>query len=509
MIRDLSAWIEQHAVSSPDRVAIRFEGAEISYRALHVRIQKTAGFLHNTHGVRLGDRVAYLGFNTPECVIVFFACARLGAIYLPLNWRLALPELDHVLGHAEPKVLITDSPHRESAVRLVNGRSGCALIDHASVVPVSEDSDTTLAESNFGGDPDVPLLLVYTSGTTGQPKGAVLTQNALLFNALNSVHMHELTPSDNILTVLPMFHVGGMNIHTTPGLYIGATISIHPRFDPAATLAAIENDRPSLLVLVPATIAALIQQPNWQTTDLTSLRIVTTGSSIVPRSLIEAWHDRGIPVIQVYGSTETGPVALYQREEDAMMSVGSTGRGALHTEVRIVNDTGEDVKPGVSGELLLRGPNLFQKYWKDHSASEEAFEADWFFTGDIGYRDERGYVFINDRKTDVVISGGENIYPAELEQVLDRIDGIAESSVVGAADDKWGEIPVAVVVINKKSTITAEEILSAFDGHLARYKHPKAVSFIPALPRNVMGKVLKHELRRAVENGTIPLSERC
>ena len=337
----------------------------------------------------------------------------------------------------------------------------------------------------------------------------MLTQNALLFNALNSVHMHELTPSDNILTVLPMFHVGGMNIHTTPGLYVGATISIHPRFDPAATLAAIEKDRPSLLVLVPATIAALIQQPNWQTTDLTSLRIVTTGSSIVPRSLIEAWHDRGIPVIQVYGSTETGPVALYQREEDAMMSVGSTGRGALHTEVRIVDDTGEDVKPGVSGELLLRGPNLFQKYWKDHSASEEAFEADWFFTGDIGYRDERGYVFINDRKTDVVISGGENIYPAELEQVLDRIDGIAESSVVGAADDKWGEIPVAVVVINKKSTITVEEILSAFDGHLARYKHPKAVSFIPALPRNVMGKVLKHELRRAVENGTIRLSERC
>ena len=218
MIRDLSAWIEQHAVSSPDRVAIRFEGTEISYRALHVRIQKTAGLLHNTHGVKLGDRVAYLGFNTPECVIVFFACARLGAIYLPLNWRLALPELDHVLGHAEPKVLITDSPHRESAVRLVNGRSGCALIDHANIVPVSEDSDTTLAESNFGGDLDVPLLLVYTSGTTGQPKGAVLTQNALLFNALNSVHMHELTPSDNILTVFPMFHVGGMNIHTTPGL---------------------------------------------------------------------------------------------------------------------------------------------------------------------------------------------------------------------------------------------------------------------------------------------------
>ena len=411
MIRDLSAWIEQHAVSSPDRVAIRFEGTEISYRALDVRIQRAAGFLHNTHGIGRGDRVAYLGFNTPECVILLFACARLRAVYLPLNWRLALPELDHVLGHAEPKILITDAPHREAGVGLVTVRAECMLIDCAYLESASADSDTALMKSSFGDDLDAPLLLVYTSGTTGQPKGAVLTQNALLFNALNSVHMHDLSPSDHILTVLPMFHVGGLNIQTTPGLYIGATISIHSRFEPAATLTAIEKERPSLLVLVPATIAALIQQPNWQATDLTSLRMVTTGSSIVPHSLIEAWHDRGISVIQVYGSTETGPVALYQRREDAIISVGSTGRGALHTELRIVDDVGEDVKPGVSGELLLRGPNLFQNYWKDCSPSKEAFDAGWFCTGDIGYRDERGYVFINDRKTDVVISGGENIYP--------------------------------------------------------------------------------------------------
>ena len=324
------------------------------------------------------------------------------------------------------------------------------MIDCENVVSASEDSDTTLTESNFGGGLDAPLLLVYTSGTTGQPKGAVLTQNALLFNALNSVHMHELTPSDHILTVLPMFHVGGLNIHTTPGLYIGATISIHRRFDPSATLAAIEKDRPSLLVLVPATIAALIQQPNWQTTDLSSLRIVTTGSSIVPHSLIEAWHDRGIPVIQVYGSTETGPVALYQREEDAMTSVGSTGRGALHTELRIVDDAGEDVKPGASGEFVAGVRIFFRNTGETVAQVWKRLKTDWFCTGDIGYRDERGYVFINDRKTDVVISGGENIYPAELEQVLDGIDGIVEASVVGAADDKWGEIPVAVVVTQRE-----------------------------------------------------------
>ena len=365
-----------------------------------------------------------------------------------------------------------------------------------------------LPESNIEGTLDAPILLVYTSGTTGQPKGVLLTQNALLVNALNSVDMHELTPADHILTVLPMFHVGGLNIHTTPGIYIGATITIHQRFDPAETLLAIEKDRPNLLVLVPATIAALIQQPDWQANDLSSLRMVTTGSSIVPHSLIETWHDRGIPVIQVYGSTETGPVALYQRREDAMISVGSAGQGALHTELRIVDDGGHDVRPGASGELLLRGSNLFQQYWGDRNASRDAFAVGWFRTGDIGYRDTRGYVFINDRKTDVVISGGENIYPAELERILDGIDGIIEAAVVGAADDQWGVIPVAIVVIDAGAKITAQEILSAFKGRLARFKHPKAVGFLSALPRNVMGKVLKHELRRALGDGSIPLIQR-
>jgi len=508
MSRDLSSWIEQHAANSPDRIAIRFEGNEISYRALHARVLGCAHYLHNIHGIGPGDRVAYLGLNTPECVIALFACAKLGAIYLPLNWRLALPELDYVLEHATPKVLIADSLHQEAAVKLVAGRSGCTSLDCTRVAPVPKDGSIVLPESTIEGSRDVPILLVYTSGTTGQPKGVLLTQNALLVNALNSVHMHELTPADHILTVLPMFHVGGLNIHTTPGLYIGATITIHQRFDPAETLAAIEKERPNLLVLVPATIAALIQQPDWHSADLSSLRMVTTGSSIVPHSLIEAWHDRDIPVIQVYGSTETGPVALYQRREDAMISVGSAGQGALHTELRIADDSGNDVRPGASGELLLRGTNLFQQYWQDRNASTDAFAEGWFRTGDIGYRDKRGYVFINDRKTDVVISGGENIYPAELERILDGIDGIIEAAVVGAADDQWGEIPVAIVVINEDAAMTAQEILSAFKGRLARFKHPKAVGFLSALPRNVMGKVLKHELRRALKDGSIPLIQR-
>ena len=508
MTGDISSWIGRHAANAPDRIAIRFEGNEISYRALRARVLGCANYLHSVHGINPGDRVAYLGFNTPECVILLFACAKLGAIYLPLNWRLTLPELDYVLGHATPKVVIADSLQQEAAVKLVAGHSGCTSVDHTRVAPLPKDGGVVLPESNIEGGLDAPILLVYTSGTTGQPKGVLLTQKALLVNALNSVDMHELTSADHILTVLPMFHVGGLNIHTTPGIYVGATITIHQRFDPAKTLLTIEKERPNLLVLVPATIAALIQQPDWQATDLSSLRMVTTGSSIVPPSLIEVWHDRGIPVIQVYGSTETGPVALYQRREDAMISVGSTGQGALHTELRIVDEVGHDVPSGGSGELLLRGSNLFQQYWGDRNASRDAFTAGWFRTGDIGYRDTRGYVFINDRKTDMVISGGENIYPAELERILDGIDGIIEAAVVGAPDDHWGEIPVAIVVIHGDAKITAQEILSAFKGRLVRFKHPKAVGFVSALPRNVMGKVLKHELRRALGEGSIALIQR-
>jgi len=504
MTGDLSVWIANHAENSPTKVAIRFEDEEISYRELHTQIEGATVFLRRKHGIGYGDRIAYLGFNTPTCLILLFACARLGALYLPLNWRLALPELDVVLGHANVKVLFSDSAHLKEAEALTGERAGCTMIN-CTELDLKSREKLEPADADLDVDLEAPLLLVYTSGTTGRPKGVVLTQNALLFNALNSLHMHDLTASDHILTVLPMFHVGGLNIQTTPGLYVGATITLHSRFDPTTTLAAIREDRPSVLVLVPTTIAALIGQPDWQETDLQCLRLVTTGSSIVPHSLIEAWHDRGVPVIQVYGLTETGPVALYQRSEEAVNSVGSSGRGALHTELRIVNDSGMDVEQEESGELLLRGPNLFREYWKDPEATKEAIQDDWFRTGDIGYRDKDGFVYINDRKKDVVISGGENIYPAELEQVLDEIDGITEAAVVGISDEKWGEIPVAIVVVNKGDEITTEKILLEFEGRLARYKHPKAVSFVPSLPRNAMGKVLKHELRRAIKEADIEL----
>jgi fatty-acyl-CoA synthase len=310
--------------------------------------------------------------------------------------------------------------------------------------------------------------------------------------------MHDLTSADHVLTTLPMFHVGGLNIQTLPALHAGATVTLQARFDVEATLAAIAERRPSLAVLVPAQLAALIGHPAWAETDLSSLRAITTGSSIVPVPLIEAIHARGVPVIQVYGSTETAPIAIYQTPRDAFLSVGSCGKPALHCAARIVDGEGRDVPRGARGEILIRGPNVMSGYWRNPEASAAALRGGWFHTGDIGHVDERGYYFIDERKHDVIISGGENIYPAEVEAILLAEPRIAEAAVVARSDPRWGEVPVAVIVLRAGAAMTAAEVLALFRDRIARFKQPRDVVFAAALPKNALGKVLRYELRRQV-----------
>ena len=495
MSQNICQWIETHADFVPEKLAVRFEGREITYRELLSQITQTAAVLKDVYGIGRGERVAYLGFNSPELLVLLFACARLGALLLPLNWRLAPLEQAYILENAVARILVCDDDHKTIGHQLSDKVPGCVACDHADIATVTDDVHDCVDR-----DPKVdlmtPVLLVYTSGTTGRPKGAVLTQQAVLFNALNSVHMHDLDISDHILTALPMFHVGGLNIQTTPALYVGATVTLQRRFEPATVLSAIRDLRPTRLVLVPATIMALAEHPDFKRTDFSSIRSVTTGSTIVQKSVIDIFHDRNVPVIQNYGLTETGPVALYLRIDDAFSRVGSTGRGALHTRFRIVDDEDRDVPTGQSGELLLQGSNVLLEYWRDPAATRQALQDGWFRTGDIGYCDSDGYVYINDRKKDVVISGSENIYPAELEHVLDQMEGLIEAAVVGMPDNRWGEVPVAVIVPDSACDIDKAKVLSCFDGVLARFKHPKAIFSIDVLPRNVMGKVLKHELRQ-------------
>ncbi|GGB34040.1 acid--CoA ligase [Roseibium aquae] len=493
----IASWIDKHAAFTPGKAALVFEGETITYAALARRIEERTGELSGRFGLSQGDRVAYLGHNSPEFLILLFACARHGAIFLPLNWRLAPEEHGFILSDAGAKLLIAEPAFHPGAENLRHDLPDCRFV---STAPSGPDwaclGQSVAAERHVDdGKPEDAVLLVYTSGTTGYPKGAVLTQDALQWNAFNSLHMHDMTSQDRILSVLPMFHVGGLNIQTLPALYAGGTVYLHAKFDPAETLAAIARDRPDLTVLVPATMAAVLAHADFQETDLSSLRSLTTGSSTVPKSLILAFHNRSIPVLQVYGSTETCPIAVYLKPEDAFRHLGTTGKPGLHCEMKIIDNAGRTVRPGEAGEIAIKGPNIMREYWNNPQATADALKEGWFFTGDIGFIDPDGYLVVNDRKKDVIISGGENIYPAEVERLLMDMDDIAQAVVVGEADEKWGEVPVAVVVPTAGCHLDVTEIMARFSGRIARFKHPKRIHVADSLPVNAMGKIQRFAVR--------------
>lgn len=504
----IADWIDRHAAQRPEAPAIRFRDVVTSYGRLAALVDGTAAWLHERYGIGRGDRVAWLGTNAPDMLLLLFAAAKLRAVLVPLNWRLAPPELRYVMADCRPRLLVVQPAFAGDVGAIVPDPAACAVqvSDPAAGGLAAVLSDATGMPD--GGGADDPLLIVYTSGTTGRPKGAVLTQGAIAANAGNALAMQAITAADHVLTVLPMFHVGGLNIQTTPALRAGACVTLHERFDPGAALAAIAGERPSLTVLVPATLRAMIGHPGWAATDLSSLRAVATGSSDVPVELMTAFRDRGVPVIQVYGATETAPVAVFQTVADPRSELGAIGRPAPGCAVRLVDPEGREVPDGEVGEIEVRGASVTTGYWNDPAATAAAFRDGWFRTGDLAMRDGNGAYWFRDRLKNVIISGGENVYPAELERVLRGIDGIAEAAVVGRPDARWGEVPVAVVVPAPGAALERAVVLAAFDGRLARYKHPKDVVFADELPRNALGKVrvelvkaMAAEKRRA-EQGT-------
>jgi fatty-acyl-CoA synthase len=341
------------------------------------------------------------------------------------------------------------------------------------------------------------VLLCYTSGTTGKPKGALLSNDALSWNAVNATHMHDLTSNDVILTVLPMFHVGGLDIQTLPALHAGATVVIHSRFETDAFFDAVEQDGITLSVLVPTIVHTLIDHPRWETADLSSLRMISVGSTIVPEQLVRAVGARGVPLVQIYGSTETAPIAAYMPFRDTTARPASTGKPAMHCDIRLVDEEGHDVPVGEKGEILVRGPNVMTEYWKDPEATRAAFTNGWFHTEDIAHCDSDGFLYVDGRTKDMIISGGENVYPAAVESVLSECAEIQEVAVVGRPDDYWGEIVVAVVVADGGDP-DAEKILSFCEGRIANFQAPREVVFVDRLPRNAMGKIEKEMVREMV-----------
>jgi len=501
---DLCDLIQRNAAFAPEKPAIIFEGETLSYAAFHARIEQTARALKAEFSVISGDRVAILSLNRPDYLVLLYACARLGAMLVPLNWRLAVAEQLFILSDAGVKVLVLEQAFAGILPELGKGQSNIGIIGFDFTPPQGFAFDQLLTRARGDGrnphtDLSCPLLIVYTSGTTGRPKGAVLRQEALLWNGVMSQHMHGLSSNDHILTVLPFFHVGGLNIQTTPALHHGATVTIHSRFTPDATLTAFARERPTLTVLVPATMQAVTEHPDWAATDLRSLKAVTTGSTIVPPHLIERFVARGVPVLQVYGSTETCPVAIYTRLGGDLSRTGSTGLPGLCCEAAVIDDAGHELPPDTPGEIAVRGPNVLSEYWGNAEATREVLHDGWYRTGDIGRRDADGYFWVHDRKKNLIISGGENIYPAEVERVLLEHPEVADCGVIGRPDPRWDEVPVAYVIRRAGCSIEAESLKAHVLTQLARFKVPRAFVFVDDLPRTALGKVQHFVLRQLDE----------
>lgn len=481
--RSLAQALTLQARARPDAPALRFEGEVLSYSALHARVRQAAAVAWHGWGVRPGDRVAWLGGNHPGQLVLLFALADIGAILLPLNFRLAPAEWDTMVADVGPAHVVHDDDWADAA-RALAARNGVAAhaVQALEQAPVEQ-------EVPRHGDAALPVLLVYTSGTTGGPKAAVHTQGNLLAGMRIAAEVQGMQAGDRILTVLPMFHVGGLCIQTLPALGAGAEVILHPRFDAARTLADIRALRPTLTLQVPPTMKALAEHADWTRTDLSCLRAVWAGSSLLPSALVETFHARGVPVCNVYGATETGPFSIALPPERAFDHVDGCGWPAPEVEVVL------DGTDAASGEVWLRAPNVVQRYWPDVPACDAQ---GWFHTGDLARRHGDGSYAIVGRIKDLIISGGENIHPAEIENALAEHPAVAECAAFGLPDAQWGEV-VAVAVVRQPGAQADEAVLAAYLAQrIARYKLPRRWVWMDALPKTALGKVQRKELPRLI-----------
>ncbi|NIK36178.1 fatty-acyl-CoA synthase [Microbacterium endophyticum] len=492
--------MSKRRLKSPDKVALVFDGRTVTYGRLADDTDRLSALLWS-RGIRKGDAVAYMGENSPEFIQTMFACAQLGAVFVPVNTRLAPPEVSHVLADSGARLLIHDL---EFAARVANGveagRIAHVLLtgDGAPGIP---GLDTLLSEASRGHADaavtlDDPAAIIYTSGTTGRAKGAVLTHGNLTWVALNCIVDYDVVSTDTALMISPLFHVASLGMGALPVLLKGATMVLEKGFEAGRALALIEEHHVTMLSGVPTTYQLLADHPAWAETDLSSLAKLTCGGSAVPHRILNAYEDRGLHFSQGYGMTETSPGATSLSPDKTRSKQGSAGLAHFFTDVRIADETGAMVSRGTVGEIEISGPNVFRGYHNLHEATAQAFTSDgWFRSGDLGYLDADGYLFISDRLKDMIISGGENIYPAEVENLINDIEGISGVAVIGVPDERWGEVPWAVVTVREDATVTTESVRAKLDGVLARYKLPKNVVVIEDLPRTASGKIRKADLR--------------
>ncbi len=497
-------WLLAWSRVCPDKAALIHDGRPITYAELLEGISRTANLLLGL-GLGRGDRVAVLLHNCPEFIEAFFAISWIGAIMVPVNFRFEPSEIAYVLKDAEAQALLFGGEFCRAVASIreeLPVPSGRYICLGEEVPPWALDYSRGKAEASStppsvnGEDWEAPHILMYTSGTTGFPKGALLSKRKTFFNVLNALHYYRLRPEDVAVLSRPLFHSGGLIVDTLPLLYTGGTVVMKRRFDPEELLWTVERYRVTILETSATMYRFILQEGELDRHDLSSVRCFFTGGEVVPLSLLEAYRERGVLLCQLYGQTETSTIT-YLPPEHAARKMGSAGMPVPHGEVKLVDEEGQEVPPGEVGEVVVEGPILMSGYWRRPAETAEVMKDGWLHTGDLARRDEEGFHWIVDRERNVFISGGENVYPAEVERILLEHPKVAEAAVVGVPDPRWGEVGKAYVVPKPGEGIAPEEVIEWCRGRMARYKIPRYVEVVEALPRNASGKVDRKKLRRS------------
>ncbi len=546
----MADWLRKRAEFTPDRVALVDDrtGLRLTYAEMDRRAAVAALAFRDRLGLRPGDRLAVLAKNRPEFFIALFACIRLRAILVPINVRLAAPEVAYILGDSEPVAVLHDQAFEATlreAVDAAWSAGGTTMTSGRRPILVSLDAGrgweelVTPGAGDAGGGreghgegagegeaegeggesggqlggpdgkptglpPDTespswspdPCLILYTSGTTGRPKGAVLATSMLTWNAVNTAVSWDLSSADVAINPAPLYHTGGINVFSMPLFHLGGRVVLMEAFDAARVLELVEQERATVFFGVPTMLQMMVESPRFAATDLASLRWVIAGGATCPIPVVEAFRARGVAFRQGYGLTEVGPNCFATSDEGARTKPHSVGFPVMHSQMRVVDAEGRDVPFDGDGELLIKGPHAFAGYWRNPEATAKTITPDgWVHTGDVVRRDAEGFYYIVDRIKDMYKSGGENVYPLEAERVIERHPVVAEVAVIGVPDPKWDEVGRAYVVLRPGATLTLEELADFCRPHLARFKLPKQMVVLTALPRNATGKVQKEALR--------------
>ena len=497
-------WAAKWALYSPQKVALKEldTGRTLTYAELNQAANFLAAELTLRHGLRKGDRVMAMAEHCLEYVVLFSAAQKTGLVLVPINYRLAAAEIDYLVANCQPSLLIYEAQFQDKALPLPALAAPTApkvwpLQTLADICQRGLEASEPVPFAAAELDEDDPVFILYTSGTTGFPKGALYTHRMLLWNSLNTSLSLEITPDDVTINCMPPFHTGGWNVLLTPFLHRGATVGLLRKFQPEHLLALLDQERADIFMGVPTMLKMMMESPAFAAADLGSLRYFIVGGEALPLEVIRAWDRKGIKIRQGFGLTEVGPNLFSLHQNDAMRKIGSIGRSNFYVETKLIDEQGQEVGPNEVGELCLRGPMTTPGYWRDPEATAKALPDGWFRTGDLLRCDEEGYFFVMDRIKNMYISGGENVYPAEIERFLLTFPGVSEVAVIGVPDERWGEVGKAFIV-TKGLDISCDALRAYCAGNLARFKVPKYLELVAELPKNDTGKINKKALKASV-----------